>query len=80
MCCLIAVSGLFTTSEDAQHQVSLGVAVYTGSTVLYLTLVWGMCVIFGRTELHEDTSTCESQGASTSKPFILKGKLAPLKG
>lgn len=72
MCCLIAVSGLFTTSEDAQHQVSLGVAVYTGSTVLYLTLVWGMCVIFGRTELHE--------GASTSKPSILKGKLAPLKG
>ncbi|WOH11905.1 hypothetical protein DCAR_0831401 [Daucus carota subsp. sativus] len=75
---MFIVSGVFADSGNAQQQVSLGVAVYTGTTVLYVTLLWGMCVIFGRTESQEKCCSSELQGAgaSTSKPFPKRGRLS----
>lgn len=49
---LFAVSGVLKSKESAQESVSFGVGVYAGSTVFNLTVVWGMCVIFGRKELY----------------------------
>lgn len=75
------VSGVFADSGNAEQQVSLGVAVYTGTTVLYLTLLWGMCVIFGRTVSHEKySSKVQGTEASTSKPFPKRGKFSFLTG
>lgn len=74
---MVIVSGVFADSGNAEQQVSLGVAVYTGTTVLYLTLLWGMCVIFGRTESHEkNVGYLPGTGASTSKPFPKRGTLS----
>ncbi|XP_074342228.1 sodium/calcium exchanger NCL2-like [Apium graveolens] len=71
---MVIVSGVFADSGNAEQQVSLGVAVYTGTTVLYLTLLWGMCVIFGRTVSHEKySSKVQGTEASTSKPFPKEG-------
>lgn len=80
-CVNFVVSGVFADSGNAEQQVSLGVAVYTGTTVLYLTLLWGMCVIFGRTEYHENySSKVQGTEASTSKSFPKRGKLSFLTG
>ncbi|KAL0442688.1 UNVERIFIED_CONTAM: Sodium/calcium exchanger NCL1 [Sesamum latifolium] len=43
---LMIVSGVFSSKENAQSQVSLGVGIYAGMTVFSLTLQWGVCVIF----------------------------------
>ncbi|PIN23301.1 Ca2+ sensor (EF-Hand superfamily) [Handroanthus impetiginosus] len=48
---LMIISGVFGSKENAQSQVSLGVGIYAGMTVFSLTLQWGVCVIFGKTDL-----------------------------
>ncbi|PIN05807.1 Calmodulin and related proteins (EF-Hand superfamily) [Handroanthus impetiginosus] len=48
---LVIVSGVFGSKENAQSQVSGGVGTYAGTTVFSLTVQWGICVIFGRTNL-----------------------------
>ncbi|KAK2966054.1 hypothetical protein RJ640_029986 [Escallonia rubra] len=71
---MVIVSGVFTTQASAQNQVSLAVAVYVGSTVFSLTLLWGMCVIFGSNKLHETKSSSEHTGPSTSELLLVKEK------
>uniref|UniRef100_A0A7N0SY11 EF-hand domain-containing protein n=1 Tax=Kalanchoe fedtschenkoi TaxID=63787 RepID=A0A7N0SY11_KALFE len=48
---LILVSGLSGSKETAQDQVSVGMGLLAGSTVMLLTLVWGSCVIIGKTDI-----------------------------
>ncbi|PSR96389.1 Vacuolar cation/proton exchanger like [Actinidia chinensis var. chinensis] len=50
---LILVSGLSGTSETAQSQVSVGMGLLAGSTVMLLTLIWGTCVIVGKCDLQD---------------------------
>ncbi|KAK7244211.1 hypothetical protein RIF29_39030 [Crotalaria pallida] len=48
---LILVSGLSGSIETAQSQVSVGMGLLAGSTVLLLTIIWGTCVIVGKCDL-----------------------------
>ncbi|KAF7142014.1 hypothetical protein RHSIM_Rhsim06G0204400 [Rhododendron simsii] len=50
---LILVSGLSRTTETAQSQVSVGMGLLAGSTVLILTLLWGTCVIVGKCDIQD---------------------------
>ena len=45
------VSGIFGTTETAQSQVSVGMGMLAGSTVLLLTIKWGSCVVVGKCDL-----------------------------
>ncbi|KAJ7948715.1 Calcium-binding EF-hand [Quillaja saponaria] len=57
---LILVSGLSGSTETAQSQVSVGMGLLAGSTVLLLTIIWGTCVIVGKCDL-EDSVAIDSQ-------------------
>ncbi|XP_030549701.2 sodium/calcium exchanger NCL-like [Rhodamnia argentea] len=48
---LILVSGLSGSTETAQSQVSIGMGLLAGSTVMLLTVVWGSCVLVGKCDL-----------------------------
>ncbi|KAB5521287.1 hypothetical protein DKX38_025606 [Salix brachista] len=50
---LILVSGLSGTTETAQSQVSVGMGLLAGSTVMLLTVIWGSCVVVGKCDIHE---------------------------
>ncbi|CAL5336002.1 unnamed protein product [Camellia sinensis] len=47
------LSGLSGTKETAQSQVSVGMGLLAGSTVMLLTVIWGTCVIVGKCDLHD---------------------------
>ncbi|KAI4366060.1 hypothetical protein MLD38_021983 [Melastoma candidum] len=53
---LILVSGLSGTTTTAQSQVSVGMGLLAGSTVMLITVIWGTCVIVGK---------CDMNGADT---------------
>ncbi|XP_073146572.1 sodium/calcium exchanger NCL-like [Henckelia pumila] len=61
---LMIVSGVFMSKENAASQVSVGVGIYAGMTVFGLTLQWGICVIVGRRDLPQKSTTdhIESSG------------------
>ncbi|XP_059443115.1 sodium/calcium exchanger NCL-like isoform X2 [Corylus avellana] len=48
---IILASGLSGTTADAQSQVSVGMGLLAGSTVMLLTILWGSCVIVGKCDL-----------------------------
>ncbi|GMJ05286.1 Na+/Ca2+ exchanger [Hibiscus trionum] len=50
---LILVSGLSGTPETAQGQVSVGMGLLAGSTVMLLTLIWGSCIVVGKCDLRD---------------------------
>ncbi|KAK3198789.1 hypothetical protein Dsin_022204 [Dipteronia sinensis] len=50
---LILVSGLSGTTEVAQSQVSVGMGLLAGSTVMLITVIWGSCVVVGKCDLRE---------------------------
>ncbi|XP_042066378.1 sodium/calcium exchanger NCL-like [Salvia splendens] len=66
---LILVSGLSGTPEIAQSQVSVGMGLLAGSTVMLLTLAWGTCIIVGKCDL-ENSMTIDS---TDTKGFSLTG-------
>ncbi|XP_022733179.1 sodium/calcium exchanger NCL-like [Durio zibethinus] len=53
---LILVSGLSGTAETAQSQVSVGMGLLAGSTVMLLTVIWGSCVVVGRCDLRDSVA------------------------
>ncbi|XP_060190257.1 sodium/calcium exchanger NCL2-like [Lycium barbarum] len=53
---LVIASGVASSKEKAQNQVSNGVTTNVGATVFNLTFMWGICVIFGAKEKHEKSS------------------------
>ncbi|KAF7836669.1 sodium/calcium exchanger NCL-like [Senna tora] len=66
---LILVSGLSGTTETAQSQVSVGMGLLAGSTVLLLTIIWGTCVIVGKCDI-EGSIAIDSQD---TRGFSLTG-------
>lgn len=48
---LILVSGLSGSVNTAQSQVSVGMGLLAGSTVMLLTVIWGTCVIVGKCDI-----------------------------
>eukprot|EP00268_Persea_americana_P005394 TRINITY_DN11803_c1_g1_i3.p1 TRINITY_DN11803_c1_g1~~TRINITY_DN11803_c1_g1_i3.p1 ORF type:complete len:390 (-),score=51.12 TRINITY_DN11803_c1_g1_i3:810-1979(-) len=58
---LILVSGLSGSKETAQNQVSIGMGLLAGSTVMLLTWLWGSCVVTGKCDLSEDSIALDSQ-------------------
>uniref|UniRef100_A0A453R5Q6 Sodium/calcium exchanger membrane region domain-containing protein n=1 Tax=Aegilops tauschii subsp. strangulata TaxID=200361 RepID=A0A453R5Q6_AEGTS len=67
---LILVSGLSGTKEVAQSQVLIGMGLLAGSTIMLLTILWGSCVIVGKCDLSENSTTIDSQD---TKAFSLFG-------
>lgn len=68
---LILVSGLSGTKETAQSQVSVGMGLLAGSTVMLSTVIWGTCVVVGKCDLRESDSVA-IDGQNT-KGFRLTG-------
>ncbi|GMY31966.1 sodium/calcium exchanger NCL-like [Fagus crenata] len=66
---LILVSGISGTTETAQSQVSIGMGLLAGSTVILLTLIWGSCVIVGKCDLDGTIA----KDATDTKGFSLTG-------
>ncbi|XP_050247450.1 sodium/calcium exchanger NCL-like isoform X2 [Quercus robur] len=61
------LSGIFGTTETAQSQISIGMGMVAGSTVLLLTIIWGSCVIAGKCDLVDSIA----QDARDTKGFNL---------
>ncbi|CAM0945988.1 unnamed protein product [Alopecurus aequalis] len=67
---LILVSGISGSKEVAQSQVLIGMGLLAGSTVMLLTILWGSCVVVGKCDLSENSTTIDSQD---TKAFSLFG-------
>lgn len=63
------VSGLSGTTETAQSQVSVGMGLLAGSTVMLLTVIWGSCVVVGRCDLRDSVAV----DGTITKGFSLTG-------
>ncbi|RID56702.1 hypothetical protein BRARA_F00130 [Brassica rapa] len=51
---LIMVSGLSGDAATAQTQVSVGMGLLAGSTVMLLTVIWGTCTVVGKCDLRDN--------------------------
>lgn len=69
---VFAASGLLVTREKAQVSVSSALGSNVGSSVLNLTVLWGICVILGRQNTSTNSNSAESS-TSTLKLEDLKG-------
>ncbi|KAG5254767.1 sodium/calcium exchanger family protein [Salix suchowensis] len=55
----LMLSGISGTTETAQSQVSVGMGLLAGSTVMLLTVIWGSCVVVGKwSGVSTDIWTC----------------------
>lgn len=63
------MSGLSGTTETAQSQVSVGMGLLAGSTVMLITVIWGSCVIVGKCDIE---GSIAKDGQNT-KGFSLTG-------
>ncbi|KAF5728270.1 hypothetical protein HS088_TW21G00415 [Tripterygium wilfordii] len=66
---LILVSGLSGSKETAQSQVSVGMGLLAGSTVMLLTVIWGTCVVVGKCDIHDSIA----RDGQNTKGFSLTG-------
>ncbi|RVX03970.1 Sodium/calcium exchanger NCL [Vitis vinifera] len=67
--CMFVVSGLSGSTETAQSQVSVGMGLLAGSTVILLTIMWGSCVIVGKCDLQDSVA----KDLQDTKGFSLTG-------
>ena len=68
---MILVSGL-GTKEVAQDQISVGMGTLAGSTILLLTIAWGVSVIVGRTDIEtgsDGTKSCKEGEEGMTEGF-----------
>lgn len=63
---LFVASGVSASKEKAQNQISSGISTTVGATVFNLTLMWGICVIFGTKDMTEKSA---AESSSPSKSF-----------
>lgn len=79
-----AVGGIASTESAAQDQVTFGVSMYAGTTLITLTLVWGLCIILNQERLrrkletvpvsqHQDESSTKCLPRIKHKLYILNG-------
>lgn len=72
---MILVSGL-GDAEVAQTQISVGMGTLAGSTILLLTIAWGVSLIVGRTDIetrHDGTQSCKEGQEGMSEGYNFKG-------
>ncbi|KAJ0733622.1 putative EF-hand domain, calcium/proton exchanger, sodium/calcium exchanger membrane region [Helianthus annuus] len=53
---LILVSGITGTVEVAQEQVSVGMGLLAGSTVMLITVIWGTCINVGKCDIENSVA------------------------
>ncbi|XP_075091041.1 sodium/calcium exchanger NCL [Nicotiana tabacum] len=63
---MFIASGVSASKEKAQNQISSGISTTVGATVFNLTLMWGICVIFGTKDMTEKSA---AESSSPSKSF-----------
>ncbi|KAJ0044345.1 hypothetical protein Pint_04675 [Pistacia integerrima] len=66
---LILVSGLSARKEAAQRQISVGMGLLAGTSILLTTLVWGSCVVIGKCDIDQGSKT--RNGCQNKKGFSL---------
>lgn len=66
---IILASGVSGSAEDAQSQVSVGMGLLAGSTVMLLTVLWGTCIIVGKCDIENSTTMDQKD----TKKFSLAG-------
>ncbi|RAL38121.1 hypothetical protein DM860_000815 [Cuscuta australis] len=66
---LILVSGLSGSVSEAQSQVSVGMGLLAGSTVMLLTVIWGTCVVVGKCDIENSVAV----DLKDTKGFSLTG-------
>nr|BAI94501.1 sodium/calcium exchanger protein [Dianthus caryophyllus] len=66
---LILVSGISGSTSEAQSQVSVGMGLLAGSTVMLLTVIWGTCILIGKC----DMDGTEAIDLTDTKGFSLLG-------
>ncbi|XP_031119537.1 sodium/calcium exchanger NCL-like [Ipomoea triloba] len=66
---LILVSGLSGSVAEAQSQVSVGMGLLAGSTVMLLTVIWGTCVVVGKCDIQNAVAV----DLKDTKAFSLTG-------
>ncbi|MCD7452673.1 hypothetical protein HAX54_017733 [Datura stramonium] len=72
---MVFASGLLVSREQAQVSVSSALGSNVGSSVLNLTVLWGICVILGRQNISGNSNTQSSaEPSSTLKLEDLKSK------
>jgi Ca2+/Na+ antiporter len=66
-CAVILISGMGEgTKEEIQNQLAVGVGTLVGSTVMLLTIPWGLGVYLGRRD-YDEVNDCASQATGKSK-------------
>jgi len=65
----LSVSGLSGDAATAQSQVSVGMGLLAGSTVMLLTVIWGTCTVVGKCDLRDSIAVNNQD----TKGFHLKG-------
>ncbi|XP_002974272.2 sodium/calcium exchanger NCL1 [Selaginella moellendorffii] len=70
---LILVSGLGGNQETAQSQVSVGMGLLAGSTIMLLTLLWGSCLFVGRCDLYPVHADLVAKDRTLTRGFSLTG-------
>ena len=66
---LLVVSGISGSLEVAQEQVSVGMGLLAGSTVMLITVIWGTCINVGKCDI-EDSIAVDNKD---TKGFNLVG-------
>ncbi|KAM3251421.1 sodium/calcium exchanger NCL1 [Capsicum annuum] len=64
---MVIASGVSASKEKAQNQISSGISTTVGATVFNLTLMWGICLIYGTKNM-------------TDKPDSEPAEFSPFKG
>ncbi|XP_060193293.1 sodium/calcium exchanger NCL-like [Lycium barbarum] len=63
---MVIASGVSVSKEKAQNQISSGISTTVGATVFNLTLMWGICLIYGTKDM-------------TKKPALQPAESSPFK-
>ncbi|WCJ27145.1 Calcium-binding EF-hand family protein [Euphorbia peplus] len=77
---LVLASGLAKDREAAIVTIENGVGSLAGSTVFYLTLQWGICVLLGMSSTAQQSVPRHESTAPIPKRLLLKQTLSRLKG
>lgn len=53
---IVSVSGISGSTAAAQSQVSVGMGLLAGSTVMLITVIWGTCCIVGKCDIQNSVA------------------------
>jgi len=70
---MVLFSGLGKPTEEAQESLKVGIGALAGSTILALTLAFGVMIIAGRVDLDENGDAIYSKKPKITKGFFETG-------